>query len=56
MIKALADGPPTPDVSTENGTKWWPDASDAYLLRFRSSAEVAGDPGLADKAVMSKDV
>ena len=42
-----------PDASTENGTKWQPDDSDAYFLRLKSTA-VDDDPGKADEAVMSE--
>ena len=52
VIDARADRPITLDVSTDSGTNWLPVASDAYFLRFDSSA--AGDPGKADEAVMSK--
>ena len=56
MIKAIEEGPITPDVSTENETKWQPDDSDVYFLRFMSSAAFVADTERADEAVMSEEV
>ena len=56
LINATAEGPNTPDVSTESRTRWQPDTSDAYFRRFESSTAGAADPGKADEAVKSERV